>query len=623
MPVWSQTTLDPTHTRASTPETAGKIVLDRTLFEGRYQSLSDFFATLSGIQTMPTGGLGDPVLVSIQGATSKQTTLQINGIKVNSSQYGSYNLNAIPIHQIEEIHITTSGSHDDISSAIGGTINIITKSNDQTAANISYGSFNTYSVEGSLQSANGMLFHSRHLSSDNSYTYPVPISSNGTQNQYEPLRNSEFKENSFRVSANHFNIDWSVSGETSKKNIPDYFRNSPQNDASLKQEGFNIHLSKSFEGSKEDWFHKTSVSYIDKYEHYQDLKSTIGLDENDDEYHTRQTSAQLSSEKKFDHWSTMIQTDYEVQSFRSIYNADEDSYLCTTPNGSCDITTHQNELSLSGSFTRAPSQNEVEFTQQVFATLSQNNTKQRNGANSESSTSHFWGYLSQISKSFPNSQHSLSLSRKTRLPSLYERFGDRGLVLSNEDLQAETSTTVTLKNVWNSFLDASVKIELFYRKLENAIIPIYDARGIGRYENTNKADVSGLEWAWKLRDQDGFSFHLAGSHYDSKNKSTDVLSFNGKQLAGLYHHTVKSNINYQKDKHSFDFQYEYATSIYKDHSNLNKLDDKSIASAYYQYTMINTQFGLRAINLLNSEFIDASGRPSIGRNFTAFLQHQF
>lgn len=623
MPVWSQTTLDPTHTRASTLETPGKIVLDRTLFEGRYQSLSDFFATLNGIQTMPTGGLGDPVLVSIQGASSKQTTLLVNGIKVNSSLYGAYDLNVVPIHQIEEIHIITSGSRDAVSSAIGGTINIITKQHDLSTLSANYGSFNTYQVAGSLQSPKSMLLHVQHLSSDNNYSYPVPINSQGLQNQYEPLKNSDYNESTFRLSAQNTHVNWSVSGEKNKKNIPDYFRNSSVNDAYLKRNAIDINLRKTLKASPQQWQHEVQASYARKNEFYKDLNSTIGLDKNNDTYATRDGVLQFSSRKFSDEWLAYISATYGIQDFQAQYKADEDSYDCTTPNGQCDLIAKQSRFELASSLSWNHPQKTLELTQQIFSAFNTNKTEQRNGSNTEYEESQFVGFLTQITSHHSHSQHSLSVSKKTRLPSLHELFGDRGLVLSNEDLKPETSRTLSLQSTWHNFFNQSLKTELFYRQLENAIIPIYDTRGVGRYENTSQADIYGLEWQFQSLVIDGLSLGLSGSHYQSENKSRNILSFNGKQLASLYHHTLKSSLNYRIDRHSVNFQYEYATEIYKDHSNLEQLDDKSLLSTFYEFVLPQTQFGVRVHNLLNSEFIDASGRPSIGRSFTVYLQHQF
>ena len=74
-------------------------VFQRDDFINRFQNLSNFLQQQNGLQVQQAGGLGNPALISIRGANSSQTTLLINGIKANNSQFGGYDLNTIPLNQ--------------------------------------------------------------------------------------------------------------------------------------------------------------------------------------------------------------------------------------------------------------------------------------------------------------------------------------------------------------------------------------------------------------------------------------------------------------------------------------------------------------------------------------------
>ena len=115
------------------PVQSGDIrVFTQADFALRYQSLGDFLNTVNGIQIQHSGALGDPVLASIQGGDARQTIVTINGVQLNSSQYGNYNLNQIALNQIEKIEIHNNSLATNVPGAATATINIITKDTENT-----------------------------------------------------------------------------------------------------------------------------------------------------------------------------------------------------------------------------------------------------------------------------------------------------------------------------------------------------------------------------------------------------------------------------------------------------------------------------------------------------------
>jgi vitamin B12 transporter len=83
--------------------------------------------TVAGIST--NGGMGARAAVSIRGAKSTQTLVLINGVNVKSATAGEASVFNIPLDAIERIEVA-KGAHSAQygSDAIGGVINIITKS---------------------------------------------------------------------------------------------------------------------------------------------------------------------------------------------------------------------------------------------------------------------------------------------------------------------------------------------------------------------------------------------------------------------------------------------------------------------------------------------------------------
>ena len=97
-------------------------VLRRDDFISSAQTLSDVLSNVNGIQIRQISGLGNPVSISIRGSSTKQVQMYIDGLLVNDSQLGSFDLNQIPTEQIESIEISKNQALGTGSTPIGGVI---------------------------------------------------------------------------------------------------------------------------------------------------------------------------------------------------------------------------------------------------------------------------------------------------------------------------------------------------------------------------------------------------------------------------------------------------------------------------------------------------------------------
>lgn len=97
-------------------------------------------------------GLGSQKTLRLRNSTADQVLVLIDGIPLNSSAKGSFNLSLLPIDIVEKIEILP-GSASALygANAVAGVVNVITKKSrevkPQIQPKINYGSFNTYSVD--------------------------------------------------------------------------------------------------------------------------------------------------------------------------------------------------------------------------------------------------------------------------------------------------------------------------------------------------------------------------------------------------------------------------------------------------------------------------------------------
>ncbi|HTF80490.1 MAG TPA: TonB-dependent receptor, partial [Cytophagales bacterium] len=122
-------------------------VIDAKLYHNRNLEVSTLLSRASGIRVRQDAGLGSPLSLSLNGLKVAQ---YINGVPIEI--FGvAYNINNIPIHQIDKIEIYKGVVPVHLGwDALGGAINIITRIQKNKSLDLSYtfGSFGTH--KGSL-----------------------------------------------------------------------------------------------------------------------------------------------------------------------------------------------------------------------------------------------------------------------------------------------------------------------------------------------------------------------------------------------------------------------------------------------------------------------------------------
>lgn len=608
-------------------------IFQRDDFVNRYQNLASFLQQQNGLQIQQAGGLGNPALVSIRGASASQTTLLINGITANNSQYGGYDLNTIPLNQIERIEISRSGSSFDLSDqAIGGTINIITResaNNNNLSLNI--GSEDTFAASFSHSFEQGFNIQIDHEQSANNYDYlvPSPTGSSALRDQEEPLENADFTRTSVQLAQSYKEISARVRFNAQNKNMPDYFRNDPKNNANLDQQDITLslqgkHLLKHrYDHSSLTSEHNWQFFQQNTNEHYQDEMGVIGLGQDNDKFYQARSEAQWQSKLLFEQWQFQTQLSGYKESFSSRYLDDNDSYLCSTPQGNCDQKAYQQGMQILVGIRWSNKKQSQRITTDIYQSHTHSYNRKRNSAiDSEEKDKSFIGYNIKYSLFSNASEVHLSIKNSNRQPTLYQLFGDRGLLLGNPDLLDETSLSYSIDHLYRINDEHQISSAIFYRQLENAIVPVYDSRGIGRYENSKEAYLAGIEWQWRYQG-DHFYSHLGTDLYQSKSLDDNVKSFDDKQIAGIYHNSFSLITGWSQKKHNIELVNKLNGNIYIDRSNLIAGDDYYVMDINYQYQLSKIALGFSIKNLANKEYKDYTNRPAIGRQWMFFTNYTF
>lgn len=97
------------------------------------ESFSDLIDRAIGTTMNTYGGLGAAQSIQIRGASSSNTMIYIDGVRMNSSHSGLFDTSLFPLAAIDHIEIIKSGPGNlSKTNAIGGIVNIITKKGTET-----------------------------------------------------------------------------------------------------------------------------------------------------------------------------------------------------------------------------------------------------------------------------------------------------------------------------------------------------------------------------------------------------------------------------------------------------------------------------------------------------------
>lgn len=144
------------------------------------RNIGEVLDSVAGTYVQNYGSLGSLSVISIRGSSSQQVLVLINGKRLNTAQGGGVDFSTINPESIERIEIIRGGASAIYGeNALGGVINIITKSGEKKStreAYYSYGSYQTHIAGASIQGFfNGKsidyFFSFRGITSEGNYLF--------------------------------------------------------------------------------------------------------------------------------------------------------------------------------------------------------------------------------------------------------------------------------------------------------------------------------------------------------------------------------------------------------------------------------------------------------------------
>lgn len=130
---------------------ASTSVIDRELIErSQAQDLLELLRLQPGVDIVRTGAVGGQTSIFLRGTNSNQVLVLIDGVRVSSTNSGSFAFENLPLQQIDHIEIVRGPRSSYYGSdAIGGVIQIFTRRGEEPVFSVGYGSNDNYQVSAS------------------------------------------------------------------------------------------------------------------------------------------------------------------------------------------------------------------------------------------------------------------------------------------------------------------------------------------------------------------------------------------------------------------------------------------------------------------------------------------
>ena len=495
--------------------------------------IADMLQQVPGSHVRRFGGLGAFSSVSIRGASTKQTTIHLNSIPLNPEGISSVNLSELPLHAFSQIDVYRSQAPLFLQNAsIGGAINLKSRSKKGFSLDTSMGALGTQRVRGFLGSdtTQGFVdfFHTvggYGYFDDNQTVY------NSQDDQFTTRNNNEKWQGSALFS--HRTEDWNVihNSVIRAEGIPGSIAMKTQ-DVQMDT----MHHLSSIQWNKENerWGHKILGWNVVRREDLLDQEGELygGTLWNRWLFHSMGIrSFHRINDRESWFPSVGFTGRYEYADPTDLLSGDHgdryDRSVAQIQLGS-DMFGFDDQLSIQGAMQGHMLWNGFSTdTQMTWASTGRFSLLFR----PKHSALSFWG----------------SLQSAFRPPDLTELFGNRGMMLGNDELVPETATTFDIGSIWSQKESIQLQGAYFFRRGYDDIILVQNAQRQSIPINFAQTQVQGVECSIRWSPVSWLQWGGAATWTHSMQQTT-VASLSGKRLPNVPMWVINSNSVVHNDK---------------------------------------------------------------------------
>lgn len=582
-------------------------------FPASATSVADVIEHSPSVQIQESGEIGSYQSVNVRGAPSQQTKIYIDGILQSGAGGGESGLlQSLSLADVERIDVYAGASPAQFAQGSpGGAINIVRKSARQNRVRLrlTAGSFGYrhYALGGEVNSQHWQLAGGlEHRSADNNFSY---INTNGTSlytgdDSEQQRNNAEFVATDGFIKAVRSTDDnesfITLDGFSKQKNLP-HWNNLPIDDTYYRQQSLTLSGGHAVNNGWQGLDSSLRGQLKATEGRFHDPADSIGLNANDS-YDT------LISQLLNHH--SLLPTDFGLLSLTQDISYDHFELRDTLAGTRLDAERWLSANALAAEWFVA--------SQWTLASTARASWR-RDVDVSGQQTAIEWGWQGGLRQDAERYKLQLNLQRSVRIPTLIERFGNQGVFEGNAELSSEQAWSLdgALSRTADHY---AATLSLFGRITDDAIAPIYNSQGIGRYINLDSAYFAGVEWylnadfrAVELSSQGALQFSLTQSN---------LKAYHLKQVPGYYPVSINSSLATALPRGwRWSADYRYEAGLYYDRYNSTQAPAKHAVSSRLSYQWHALLVEAEVRNLLNRTHLDFSRAPLPGRSFLLSLSY--
>ncbi len=655
------------------------VAVDTKKMANTTMDVSNVLNKISGVKIKQSGGVGSDTKISLNGFSGKSIKVFMDGVPMEG-QGGSMDINKLPANYADYIEVYKGVVPVELGAdALGGAINIVTKSQPGKFLDVSYsyGSFNTHKSNVSL----GLT------------------TNNGLNYQFTAFQN--YSDNSYKVKTTYLNLESNTYSKTKKwfKRFHDTYHNEVvegkfsvndkkwvdkllfqlsagqehadvQNSNLMKlvfggieRSSKNINPSVSYK--KKDIIKNLNVSLTGKYNYTE----TTALDTMartytwSGDYEEKSTVGEsyfsVSSRKNSNVYGTG-NLNYTIKDFNHITLNDVYNYFekknndaaanaeTSTAADTMKSTSSKNIIGLSYSFNNPNKKWDAMaffkyYEQKIVGPVDTSSDTNHEKYFEMEKSSSYSGYGAGGTYKISRLIHlKMSYEKSIRVPSEGELYGDGVFEKGDASIKPERSDNLNLNVILNKTVkdvhNFNVQAGFVYRNIKDYIMRDITDRGYGSYINwanvkTWALDL-GVNYSWNNR------LYFTGSftYQDIRNKnkdnqngaSTEIYNDRLKNMPYLFSNTDLSyrlhNVIKNRDKltltYSTDFVYKFYDGWQGENtSNVIPGHFTHDLSANYSLKDGRYNVGLEARNITNEIVYDNYSLQKPGRSFSVKLRY--
>ena len=526
------------------------------------------------IQQYGTGGssMGNMTSkVAIRG-NSNGTLVLVNGMPINIR--GTYDLNDIPIENIERVEVVRGGGSVLYGSdATGGVINIITKKERQNYVKAAVGNFGQQEYVASVQ-ADKLGFSYKYSKWGDVENVGIRKSDGKFDRDWEGPENNNFEltykfNDNLSLLASHNESKYNYLTTIGKPGMKGAY--TPANDTEQNVKRNNIQLTYQDEGFK------ATAYYLDRDREKNGKLLSNGGFYNHDEEKSQNYGLDLQKSYKMKDATLLIGAGYQSENYESneisqAYNKDD------TPKGS-------KEYGSSGNQSRDNYSVYLQYDRQLSKAnsivLSARETWTDSSPNGDE-FDNFSGQVQFIHKLNDNESLYASAGQSFKMPALYQMYKTPGA-----DLKPQEGTHYEIG--WKKDIDdkRSLRVALFDYEVENNISATWNGTDFD-YSNENIKNT-GIEAEYALVSSKGFGYNISASYGNPKTQTIDdAIDWDYGWQKDNSKFDLKAGLTYKMDKWKAAFNAAYVSGRHGYKASKKKVTEFDAKA--YLLTNLNVEY---------------------------------